>query len=278
MGSGTRADGGFDAAVDWAAEFASAAEWVAHNLARTATSVPVPTCPDWSVLDLVTHLGNVHSWAASVMETGRAADGLHHEPGSHRSRKVAQWYQGRAEDLYAVLRDTPLDRPCWNFAFGAGVAGFWHRRMVHETHMHGVDLAIAGDREERLPLHVAVDGVDEALTVFLHRMHRRGHAADLEAPLVLRATDADAGWTVEPAPRGGGIPAQPSPPEARLDGSGHPEPQVVREATVGADTVEAPAGVLLKLLWKRARVSDPRLHVRGDEARVRRFFASRLTP
>ena len=276
MGPGTRAE--LACASDWADEFAAAAEWVTHRLARTASSAPVPSCPDWTVLDLATHLGNVHSWAASVLETGRAANGLHDEPGSHRPRKVARWYQGRAEDLYAVLRDTPLDRPCWNFTFGAGVAGFWHRRMVHETHMHGVDLAHAGDHEERLPVHVAVDGVDEALTVFLHRMHNRGHPAELDAPLVLRATDADAAWTVEPAPRGGGIPVQPSAPEGRVDGTDRAEPIVVREDTDGVDAVEAPAGVLLKVLWKRTRVSDPRLRICGDASRVGRFLASRLTP
>src|SRR5688572_20035292 len=134
-----------DADIDFVGEFAAAARWFTRRLARSDLSAPVPTCPDWTVLDLATHLGNVHAWPASVIETGHAVQGLDDGPESTRSRKVAEWYQGRAEDLYAVLRDSPPDRPCWNFAYGVGVAGFWHRRQAHEAVMHGIDLAIATD-------------------------------------------------------------------------------------------------------------------------------------
>ena len=118
---------------------------------------------------------------------------------------------------------------------------------------------MAAGRPERLPVRLALDGVDEALTVFLHRMHSRGHPADLDVPLVLRADDAEAAWTVQPPARGA-------------------EPVVLREALDGADVVEAPAGVLLKVLWKRARPTDAAVRISGDERRVGRFLASRLTP
>lgn len=278
MGPEARAGEG----LDFAEEFAEAAHWFARHVARSSMSAPVPTCPEWSVLDLVTHLGNVHSWAASVIETGSSTvSGLADEPASHRPRRVAQWYEGRAEDLYAVLRETPMDRPCWNFAYGAGVAGFWHRRMTHETVVHGLDLAVAADLEERLPLPVAADGVDEALTVFLHRMHSRGYPAELCAPVVLRATDAGRAWTVEPG-LSGEIPTQASPSQARLVGPDRPEPRVSPGPVAGSveegDLVEAPAGMLLRLLWKRARLTDPQVRISGDEERVGRFFGSRLTP
>ena len=246
--------------LDYAEEFAIAAQWFARHVVRASMDAPVPACPDWSVLDLTVHLGNVHSWAASVLETGCSADVLQDAPVSHRPRRVAEWYEGRAEDLYAVLRATPSDRPCWNFAFGDGVAGFWHRRQVHETVMHGVDLAAAAGVPERLPAALAADGIDEALTVFLHRMHSRGHPATLSAPIVLRALDTGDAWTVAPGAAG--------------------ESPLVTPSPSAGDLVEAPAGILLKLLWKRLEL-DPSLpdglEISGDEDRVRRFLAGRLT-
>lgn len=259
--------------LDYLAEFAAAAEWFADHVGRTPMRAAVPTCPGWTVLDLVTHLGNVHAWAASVVETGRAAHGLDDRPPSARPRRVAEWYVAKAEDLYAVLLATPADTPCWNFAFGAGDAAFWQRRQTHEALVHGIDLALAGHHEVRLPAGIAADGVDEALGVFLHRMHRRGHAADLTHPLCLRADDVDRSWVVEPAPRGT-VPAQHSAAENR---PARPAPRVSDGDRPGADGLTGPADALLRVLWKRQALADADLEVTGDRARVERFLASRLT-
>ena len=271
MNSATRAGTGLDFVV----EFASAAEWFADHVAHASTRAAVPTCPDWTVLDLVVHLGNVHSWAATVVETGRAAYGLDDRPPSQRPRRVAEWYLGRAEDLYSVLRDIPGDKPCWNFAFGAGRVEFWQRRQTHETVMHGIDLAMATGVEERLSVPLAADGIDEALTVFLHRMHSRGYAADLAEPIAIRATDAKRSWVVEPVLRGD-FPTQASPVEGRSADRPLP-PRVLVEDRPGIDTVEAPAGLLLKVLWKRASPDDSGLRMSGDRGRISRFLESRLT-
>lgn len=262
-----------EAGPDLLEEFAAAAGWFADHVGRTSPRRPVRSCPGWSVLDLVTHLGNVHSWAATVVETGRAAPGLDDRPPSARAGRLAQWYLGKAEDLYTVLRDTPQHRSCWNFASGVGTVAFWRRRQLHETLVHGVDLALAGEEQEHLPVELAADGVDEALNVHLRRMHLRGHPADLSAPLSLHAVDAGVWWVVEPAPRTA-IPAQSSLGTPR---SG-PVPRVTRGSRATPDRVEAPAGVLLKLLWGRASAADPDVALSGDLDRIRRFLASRLTP
>jgi hypothetical protein len=225
----------------------------------------------------VAHLGNVHSWAATIVETASRSGELDDRPSSHRARRVSEWYLAKAEDLYTVLRNVDPLQPTWNFAFGAGVAGFWQRRQTHETLMHGVDLALAGDHEERLPLHLAVDGIDEALTVFLHRMHSRGYAAALDRPIEVRATDAERSWVVEPAPRAA-IPAQASPSDSRAWlGTDQTAPVVTPGRREGADRVEGPAALVLKVLWKRARPVQPGLTLVGDEDRVLRFLGSRLT-
>jgi len=264
--------------IDYVEEFATSAEWFAEHVTRTHMRAPVPTCPDWTVLDLVAHLGNVHSWAASVVETSRESAELEDYPASHRPRRVTEWYLGKAEDLYAVLRGADPRQPCWNFVFGTGVAGFWQRRQTHEALMHGIDLAIAGDHEERLPLHLAVDGIDEALNVFLLRMHSRGYAAALELPIEVRATDVGRSWVVEPAPQAA-IPAQASPSDSRAwGGTDRTAPHVTIGRRPGIDRIEGPAATILKLLWKRARPVQPDLALIGDEDRILRFLGSRLTP
>lgn len=244
------------ARIDYVGEFAAAVEWFATHLSEASPRSVVPACPGWTVLDLVVHLGNVHSWAATIVETGEAAAELDDRPHSSRAKHLGPWYLAKAEDLYEVLRFADPDRPCWNFAFGEGVAGFWQRRQAHETLVHGVDLAQALGVEPRLPAELAGDGVDEALTVFLHRMHQRGYAAELPTPVALRAVDTGQSWTVQPGVEGA-------------------SPRVARGVVMGADVVEGTAAELLLALWKRGPLEA--LSVTGDQDRVRRFLAGRLT-
>jgi uncharacterized protein (TIGR03083 family) len=252
------------AQIDFHEEFASAAEWFAVTVASADMRAAVPTCPGWSTYDLVAHLGNVHAWAATVVETGRVAAEQNDEPASRKSKTVAEWYAGKAEDLYEVLRSAKPDAPCWNFAFGLGKAGFWQRRQLHEATIHGVDLALATGRIPDLRPDISADGVDEALRVFLHRMHMRGYPADLVAPVSIVATDVDQAWTVRPAVVDG-VPAQQAAPEV-IDG-----------ASVGSDRIEGPAAAIYALLWKRLPTTDVSLSFTGDLPRINAFLASRLT-
>jgi uncharacterized protein (TIGR03083 family) len=267
--------------LDFVEKYVAAAERFAVAVAGADLGARVPHCPEWTTYDLVCHLGNVHAWAATIVETGRRAAEQNDEPGSRRPRAVSEWYAGKAEDLYEVLRGVDPDRPAWNFAFGDGNVGFWQRRQLHETTIRTVDLfGCAGGTADVEP-QVAADGVDEVLTVFLHRMHHRGHPAVLTAPLCLVATDVERAWTVTPravvTDPSAAVPAQPrgSTSEAApalVDGP----PLVVDRRLPGVDTVSAPADVLYRGLWKRAPASE--LDRAGDRARIEAFFASRLTP
>lgn len=267
--------------LDFVERYAAAAERFAVAVASTPMDAPVPACPAWTTYDLVCHLGNVHAWAATIVETGRRAVDQNDEPRSHRPRVVSEWYAGKAEDLYEVLRAADPDRPCWNFAFDTGGAGFWQRRQTHETTVHTVDLLAARGRTADVDAELAADGIDEVLTVFLHRMHHRGHPAALSAPLCLVATDVDRAWTVSPRAvlpdPTAGVPAQPrgstseSAP-ALIEGP----PRVVDRRHPGADQLAAPAAVLYRVLWRRGAREE--LTLSGDETRIQAFLDSRLVP
>jgi uncharacterized protein (TIGR03083 family) len=268
--------------IDFVARFAAAAERFAESVADCDLRAPVPTCGTWSAYDVVVHLGNVHAWAATIVETGRPAAEQNDEPASAKARAVSRWYTGKAEDLYEVLRRCPADEPCWNFAFGSGTAAFWPRRQLHETTIHHLDLEQALGRETTIDPAVARDGVDEVLRVFLHRMHRRGRPARLEQPLAVTASDTGDSWVVAPQPRPGStamLPAQAVGTAAETVPSLPPSVEH-RTSPVAhvQDRVEAPAGVLYRMLWKRLAPEDAGLRVSGDESRVRGFLESALVP
>lgn len=244
--------------LDFVDLFAVAAQQVVTRLLDVDPRADVPTCPGWSVYDLVVHLGNVHAWAATVVETSSPAPEQDDRPTARRSKALSTWYAGKAGDLYAVLRGTPADRPCWNFAFGEGSVEFWLRRQLHETTIHAVDLDLADGRRASIEPAIGADGVDEVLRVFLHRMHGRGFPAELTAPVTVVATDTGRAWTVRPGDPGDA-------------------PAVTDEDEPAGDRVEGPAAALYALLWKRLPAADASLALRGDTARLQAFLASRLT-
>ena len=209
-------------------DYAVVAGQFASQIASADLRAPVAACPGWTTYDLVTHLGNVHAWAATIVETGRPAPKQNDEPRSRRSRAVHEWYVAKAEDLFQVLKHTSATRPCWNFALGEGTAQFWQRRQMHETTVHLVDLALTTGQHVKVPAAGAADGVDEVLTVMVPRMHRKGRFAALSAALRITASDTGDVWLVRPArPHLPQVPTQPRGPAA-APGGGSPVPVVRR--------------------------------------------------
>lgn len=244
--------------LDFVEEFVAAAERFALTAAAADVSAPVPSCPGWSAYDLVCHLGNVHGWAATIVETGRKAAEQDDRPPSRKARAVSQWYSGKAEDLYAVLRAAVPTDPCWNFAGVDETKAFWPRRQTHETWMHLLDLDRSQGRTTVLAPSLTTDGIAEVFEVFLPRMHQRGFPAHLEEPITVRTTDTDHVWTLEPL---------------------HDRPPRVAVRTEpGADLVEGPAEAVWQLLWKRAPLDHPDVAYVGNRDRIAAFMDSRLTP
>lgn len=251
-------------AVDFASAFAAAASELVEAIPSCDMGARVPACPGWSTYDLLLHLGNVHAWAATIVETGRAAPEQYDSPGSRRAKNVARWYAGKAEDLFEVLRAAAPDDPCWTFSARHSTKAFWPRRQTHETLVHLIDALQAAGRTTDIALPLAADGVAEVLEVFLPRMHARGRPADLSAPLLLKAADTEDTWLLT-------TPATPGPPLLR-----RVEPEHLSHS--GIDRLVAPAADLMLLLWKRLRPEDADLSLDGDRDRILAFLDSPLTP
>lgn len=235
-----------------AADVRRATERFASGLADVDPGARVPACPGWKVHDLVAHLGNVHAWAAAIVQSGHLVTGIDDVP---EASALGDWYAERAGRLAGVLEAADPDSPCWNFAGVDQRRGFWARRQVHETLMHLVDLDQAHGRATDLDADQCADGVSETFEVFLPRMHGRGHPAQLAAPVSLRAADTGHAWTL--TPRAGEHPGL-----------------AMGDDVPAADRLEGTAEQLWLLLWKRGGDDVARV---GDTDRLARLLASRLT-
>lgn len=241
-----------DAAVAVPAVAAATGRFAAM-LAGADPGLQVPTCPGWTVRDLVTHLGNVHMWAEQIV---RAND-----PNTAEERPgedLAGWYTERARRLCRTLAEVDPARETWNFVGVNTVARFWPRRQLHETTMHTVDLEIALGTIPVIDPRIAADGIAETFEVFAPRMSQRGAGADLRAPVRLEATDAGESWTL--------LPVEGAAPVLIEDAG-------ATDAVVG--TIRGPAGDLLTTLWKRT--PPDRLDLTGDRAVLEALLSSRLT-
>jgi uncharacterized protein (TIGR03083 family) len=220
------------------------------DVARGADpSTPVPTCPDWTIAELVRHAGTIHRWA------GRMVADLAPERLDRRQLDVnlppdqagwPDWLAAGADPLVAALRSADPDAPMW--AWGADQhVRFWSRRMLHETTVHRADAELAITRDPAIDVEVAVDGVEELLENLPSAASFRPDVAALSGDgetLLLDCTDTDVDWIITLVPDG----------FRWRQGDG--------EADVA---VRGTAADLLLFMYRRRRPDDPRFDRLGDE-------------
>jgi uncharacterized protein (TIGR03083 family) len=245
------AAGGCAAVIDTdrlLAEIVSSTDTLAGLAGRADPAAQVPTCPDWTFRQLITHVGRAQRWAATIVAT-RAAEPI-------PFREVPD---GR-------LPDDPADRPDWlrrgaaqisDAVHGAGTdvmwthlgpgpASYWARRMAHETAVHRADGQIMLGMRPVIDPVVAADGIDEWLG-FAAEPDERNTALPEGKVLHLHTTDdgVDGEWLVGRGPDG--ITVQ----------TGHGK---------GDTAIRGPASALLLLLLRRLPPDDPAVEIIGDRA------------
>jgi uncharacterized protein (TIGR03083 family) len=157
----------------------------------------VPTCPGWTVGDLVRHTGTFHRWAARIVREGLAGPVAEDAvPDGPVGGELLPWFREGCRALVGTLRAAGEGADCWAFLPAPSPVAFWARRQAHETAVHRVDAESArGGELTRVDAGFAVDGVDELLRGF-HARERSRVRAGGPAVLRVRATDAGAVWTV----------------------------------------------------------------------------------
>ncbi|GAB1338105.1 hypothetical protein ACE1SV_46950 [Streptomyces sp. E-15] len=130
-------------------------------------SATVPTCPDWSLEDLVRHVGGALR-RVDALARARARENIPAErvpaAGGPAERGDAaaldRWLAESGEPVVGALREAGPGTPVWAWA-GVPTAGIRARRMTHEITVHRADTTLAAEP----PYEVAADALDEWLRI-----------------------------------------------------------------------------------------------------------------
>jgi uncharacterized protein (TIGR03083 family) len=211
-------------------------------------TVPVASCPGWSVADLLWHLAEVHHFWATIVGDQRDTWEGYEAPARPADDELPAFYRAGLAATLAVLRAAEPSAPNWTWSNDHS-AGFVIRRMAQETAVHRWDAEHAAGHDWAIDAGLASDGIDE----FLY--HFRGDGTDGGQPVGgsvhLHCTDVAGEWTVRPLADGGS--------------------EVTREHAKGDCALRGTANDLLLVLWRRLPLSAA--DVVGDAGVAARFVA-----
>ncbi len=170
----------------------------------TDLAATVPSCPEWSVAELVRHVAHVYLHKVECMRLG-----THPEPwppaGLDEEEPLALLDRAYAA-LTAEFTARDATSPAFTWYGPDQTVGFWIRRMAQETVVHRVDTELgAGVPIAPIDPELAVDGIDEFLVAFVEY----GSVTWPEefAPLLavadgraVRVRTADAAWLLRLTP------------------------------------------------------------------------------
>jgi uncharacterized protein (TIGR03083 family) len=216
---------------------------------RTAgVDAPVPSCPGWTVADLLEHIGRIHRWVASIVtDAATEPAAFWTEVEAPPPAGLVEWYAAGWRGLADVLAAAGPDVEVWSWTPWRTTA-FWARRQAHELAVHRFDAQLAaGGLPDPVPAEQAVDAVDELFELLPHRRRRAGITGSGET-IHLHATDAPGEWLVTLVP--GGV-------------------EVAHEHAKGDVAARGPASDLLLLL--SGRVGPARVEVFGDVSLLERW-------
>ena len=226
---------------------------MAEVAGRIGPDEPVPSCPDWSVRDLVRHTGRVHRWAGLMISERRPEPPAGREvlpSGWPSDAGLVDWFREGHALVVEALAGAPPDLRCWTIAGAPSPREFWARRQAHETSIHRVDAELAAGALTGFDPMYAADGIDELLVWFITRPGR-APSAPADTTLAVVATDVGRRWTVTFGP-------------GRACG---------REGEGAAScTVSGAAAELYPYLWSRTPLGA--LEVEGDRDALRRWRRS----
>lgn len=159
-------------------------------------TLPVPTCPGWTTLDLLVHHASFQSWITTIVDE-HLLDPVAPAPLTPPPNgDEAGWYRSIGTCLVTALRSSPGEAHVWGVT-NQQTVGAWARRQASEASVHRWDAQNATGAAD--PIAHAADYLGE---MFEHLLP--GLIAGFGAPLprgtlALRATDTAEAWTMTPA-------------------------------------------------------------------------------
>jgi uncharacterized protein (TIGR03083 family) len=170
---------------------------------RAGLDAEVPTCPGWTVRQLIAHTGMIHRWATAQLHGEREMP----EPAEGEGLDVADpigWLHDGGFALTDAIEAAHDDVDALVFLHSAPSSPrvFWARRQCHETTIHSVDaLAAALGRRPRaedtgITREIAIDGIDELVRGFVTRS-RSPLRSETPVSFSIRPTDVRESWHVQ---------------------------------------------------------------------------------
>jgi uncharacterized protein (TIGR03083 family) len=231
------------------AELAAETSRLAGVVAGLDPSAAVSGCPEWTVRDLVTHVGRGHRWATGIVEERMTSPPRFSSADAPEDPAAwTEWLTSGARGLADAVRAAGPDCPVWTWQRDR-TAGFWLRRMLHDELVHRFDGELTAGGLSEVAADLAADGVSDMLETAA-TLSRAEWANDFALAgegetLRFAATDYPTVWIAERATDG----------------------LTWREGDGAAGmSVNAPARELLLLLNRRIEPSHDGVDVTGDPA------------
>lgn len=213
--------------------------------------LPVPSCPGWCVRDLVLHLGFVHRVTASRLRRQSRSRDDRDSPTAPDDQHLLEWFAEGVAELGQAAANVSPSTPVWNWSGQNQTAGFWFRRMSHETAVHRWDAEAAAGDPRAVPSALADDGVNEFFEVFWERQPERFSGGGEWVQVAARGGDRS--WWIGATESGATIQ------------SGNPG--AVADAALTADPSQ-----LFLALWRRLPADA--ITITGDRELAARFLAA----
>lgn len=174
------------------------------NAVAAGLEASVPTCPGWTVRDLVVHQGVVWRWASDVVgrvEPVRPEGDVVAEAAA--SPDLLDWLDDGLVEVLNVLAGAPEDLQVFFFLKDAPSSRLaWARRQCHEVTVHAVDAMAArlghppAAAQTWIRPTLAADGIDELLTGFVPRRTSRVRSTE-PYRVAVRPSDVEQTWTMQ---------------------------------------------------------------------------------
>ncbi len=154
-------------------------------------TLPIPSCPEWTLGDLVFHLGSVHATWTAIIEDASPDERTHHVVDDVADEELVEWFRGHTRGLLAAMVNAEPQARCWTWWGEPRTVRAVERHQVQEAAVHRWDVQNALHAPKPLEADVASDGIAEFLLV-----EREHMTAPAGARVTLRTIDTDEAWFV----------------------------------------------------------------------------------
>jgi uncharacterized protein (TIGR03083 family) len=211
------------------------------EVGQLAPSARVPSCPDWTVTELIGHASGAHRWANQVVLEGTTPQSRVLPEQPKEFSDLVTWYYAGLGQLESTLGETDPDALVWTPTSGVVGSRWWRRKMAVETAIHRWDAenavaqSVADITASPLDRSVAYAGIVEYLEDFLPGMIAYAGDTAPQGSVSLRPSDSEESFYFE---------------------LGHLDSREYSEASC---SVEGTASNLLLWIWNR--LADPAMNL-----------------